>query len=81
VQSIKDAAIAHGELIGIGEDVITQRFYGPIYSATSGIGSITVEVAITAAPADVPSYSTTNAALARAEHARFDAVRVSVIGV
>lgn len=81
VQAIKDAIIIRGALIGIGEDVITQRFYGTVYSATNGIGSITVEVAITALPTDVPSYSTANAPVARTEHASFDALRIEVLGV
>lgn len=81
VQAIKDAVVSHGNTIGIGEDVITQRFYGPIYDATSGLGSITVEASVTASELDVPIYSTTNVAVARAEHAKFADARVVVVGV
>lgn len=81
VQSIKDAVFAYGSTINIGDDIITQRFFGPIYSATSGIGSITVEAALTAAPTATPSYSAVNAPVGRTERAVFDDVRISVIGV
>lgn len=81
VQAIKDAVLAYCDTIGLGEDIITQRFYGPIYSATSGIGSITVEAALTALITDPPTYSTTNVPVARAELAVFDQTRIVVVGV
>lgn len=81
VSAIKAAVLAYGNGLGVGQDVITQRFYGPIYTATTGIGSITVEAALTTLPTDVPVYSTGNAAVARAEIAVFDELRVSVVGV
>ena len=81
VQAIKDAVLAYGQSLGVGNDIITQRFYGPIYAATSGIGSITVEVAITATEVGTPVYSTNNASVARADLALFDESRVSVVGV
>lgn len=81
VQSIKTAVKAYGDSLNIGADIITQRFYGPIYDATSGLGSITVEAAVTDLPAGVPAYSTLNVALARAEIAIFDEIRIIVVGV
>jgi uncharacterized phage protein gp47/JayE len=81
VSAIKAAVLAYGVGLGVGEDVITQRFYGPIYTATTGLGSITVEAALTTLPGDVPTYSTANAAVARAEIAVFDELRISVVGV
>lgn len=80
-QAIIDAVLEYGGSLSIGENIITQRFYGPIYSATTGIGSITVEVAITADPEDTPSYGTANAAVARAELAVFSEDRATVVGV
>jgi uncharacterized phage protein gp47/JayE len=80
-QSIKEAVLAYGELLNIGEDIITQRFFGPIYSATSGIGSITVESAITVLITDTPSYSTANISVNRSERSLFDISRISVLGV
>lgn len=80
-QAIKDAVLAYGNSIEIGQDIYTQRFFGPIYGATSGIGSITVEVAVTATPLGTPSYSTNNISVARAEVAIFDEARITVVGV
>lgn len=79
--AIKNAVLAYGGTIGIGEDIIIQRFYGPIYAATSGLGSITVEVALTAGELDTPSYSTANIPVARTESVVFDNLRVFVVGV
>jgi hypothetical protein len=65
----------------VGEDIITQRYFGPIYSATSGIGSITVEAAITDAATDTPSYTTANVPVGRTSLAAFDSARITVVGV
>lgn len=81
VDAIKAAVITYGDSIGIGEDIITQRIYGPIYAATEGIGSITVEAALTNLPSDTPSYVTSNISVGRAELALFDEVRITVVGV
>lgn len=66
-QSIRDAVLATGNALGVGEDMITQRFIGPIYVATQGLGMITVETAVTALPTDVPTYTTPNKAISRSE--------------
>lgn len=81
VDAIKDAVLSYGASVGIGDDIITQRIYGPIYSATTGIGSITVEAALTSTPSGTPSYTTANSAVGRAELAIFDAARITVVGV
>lgn len=81
VQAIKTAVKTYGDSLNIGADIITQRFYGPIYSATSGIGSITVEADVTDLPTDTPAYSTANVPVARAELANFDESRILVVGV
>lgn len=80
-QAIKDAVVAYGSSLNISEDIIIQRFYGGIYDATSGIGGITVEIAITNLITDTPSYSTNNISISRAELAVFDVSRVTVLGV
>jgi len=79
VDAIKAAVLATGNAIGIGKDVILQRFFGPIYAATPGLGSITVEIDTTASPLDAPTYATSNIVIARADHAIFDLARISVI--
>lgn len=80
-QAIKDAVLAFGDSLDIGGDIIPQRFYGPIYQNTTGLGSITVEAAITNLPTDTPSYTTNNVSVARTEHAVFDILRVTVVGI
>lgn len=81
VGAIKDAVLAYGQTLSVGDDLLLQRFYGPIYTATSGIGSITVEGSMTAGPVDTPLYTTANIAVGRTGLAVFDAVRISVVGV
>ena len=81
VQAIKMAVMNFSSGIGIGEDIITQRFYGPIYDATSGIGFITVEAALTTLEGDTPTYGTANVPVARAEFAVFAQTRITVAGV
>jgi uncharacterized phage protein gp47/JayE len=80
-QAIKDAVLEYGNALEIGQDIVTQRFYGPIYAATRGIGSITLEAAVTSAEDGVPVYATTNITIERAEVALFDANRITVVGV
>lgn len=77
--SIAQAVLDYAATIEVGEDIIAQRFYGPIYASTSGIGKITVELAVTALPTDTPSYSTNNISIARAGIAAFDIARVTVL--
>jgi len=81
VTTVKSAVLTYGNSIGIGKDVIIQRFFGPIYESTPGIGGITVEAAITASPVDAPTYTTTNIIIARDEIAVFDLTRITVVGV
>ena len=81
VAAISDAVLAYGQGLNVGEDIITQRFYGPIYTATTGLGQITVEAAITATEDGTPSYSTNNISIGRAGIAQFATARISVIGV
>lgn len=81
VQAIKTAVKNYGDTLNIGQNIITQRFYGPIYEAITGVGHITVETALTAAPDGTPVYSTNNIAIERAELAVFEEIRVLVVGV
>lgn len=81
VQAIKSAVSTYGASIGVGNDIIIQRFYGPIYTATSGIGSITVDAAVTAMVGDTPAYGSINIPISRAQLASFSESRVTVVGV
>lgn len=81
VQAIKDAVLAYGQALSIGDDIILQRIYGPIYDATQGLAEITIEADLTPAPGDVPAYGTANISLDRADLAVFDEARITVVGV
>jgi uncharacterized phage protein gp47/JayE len=81
VQAIKDAVLAYGAALSIGEDLILQRIYGPIFDATQGLATITIEADLTALPTDVPVYATANIALDRADLAVFADSRITVVGV
>ena len=77
-QAVLDYASAN---FGIGDDIITQRFYGAIYTAVSGIGQITVETDVTALDTDSPTYSTANITISRVELPVFAIDRVTVVGL
>ncbi len=81
VTAITNAVIAYGNDLNIGEDIITQRIFGYIFDATTGLGAMTIEAALTNAPGDTPSYSTANIPIGRATIADFSATRIVVIGV
>lgn len=80
--AIKEACYDYALLnIGVGTDVIIQRFIGAIFEAVSGIASVNITAAITDSPSDTPSYTSSNIAIGKAENAVFDISRMSVIGV
>ena len=80
--AIKQAVVDYANAnIGVGTDIILQRFLGPIYATVSGISNLVVTAAVTNAPTDTPSYGSANIAIAKAEYAKFDISRVTVTGV
>lgn len=79
--AIRNAVLSTGQSLSVGEDIITQRFIGPIYASTTGIGSITIEAAVTDNVGDTPSYTTTNVSVGRLALAQFDVARITVVGV
>lgn len=78
---IAQAVVSTGSQIGPSDDVIIQRFIGPIYKATTGIGLLKISMGLTNLADGVPSYSEANIAIARDQIANFDKARVTVIGV
>lgn len=64
----------------VGDDVIIQKIYGPIYDAIDGIGQILIEAAITDAVDDTPIYSPSNVTISRSQRAVFDESRITTIG-
>jgi uncharacterized phage protein gp47/JayE len=81
VQAIKEAVLKTAKDLTVGEDVINQRFIGPIYAATSGIGMMVVSTSITSLPTDTPVYSTSNKIISRSEIATAAESRIEVIGL
>ncbi len=78
---IKLAVVQHGQSLGIGEDIILQRFLGPIYANTSGLGQLTIAVAIMNSENELPVYQTKNIPLDRRTIALFASSRVEVSGL
>jgi uncharacterized phage protein gp47/JayE len=79
IDTIKAAILEYGNTLRIGEDMIRDRFYAPIFnSGVAGIGVITtLEIGLTDDPEDVPTdpgqsgWQTTTIAVSAAEHAVF----------
>ena len=72
---ISEAALAYGDSLTVGKDVILQRFMGAIYQSVEGIGYITVTAA-TGIPAG--AYSSNNISIDARHVAVFDASRIQV---
>ena len=67
-----------GRTFGIGDDIIIQRFYCPVYSV-SGIESAVVELSQTATPTGPPvTWVTTNISIDDTEIGLFDSARIEV---
>ena len=74
VNNIKQAIVDYGSQLSFGEDVIVQRFYGPIYSSTKGIGRIEVQMST-----DGVTYSTSNVPISVREVATFEYSDIEVM--
>lgn len=81
INSIRQAVVDYGNTLNVGEDLILQRFFGPIYQNTKGIGAITIEAALTDDEHQQPVYQMTNQPISRRGIAAFDIDRVEVIGL
>lgn len=79
--AIKDAIVSWGaQNMGMGDNMILQKFFGPVYASVPGIGSITLRIALTASAGDTPVYSPTGPlAVAAREHASFALGQVEVV--
>ena len=79
--AIKDAIVSWATAnMGLGDNMIIQKFYGPIYTSVPGIQSVTLRMALTASAGDTPTYATTSPlAIASREFASFALGQVKVI--
>ncbi len=76
--AVKAAIVAFGNALGIGKDLIRQRFLTPIYSIP-GIADAVLTVAVSDDPDDLsPSYVSTNIAIDSRQVLVFDTSRISV---
>lgn len=73
VNTIKDIIIESGSNLGMGKDVIAQRFLGPIYSKVNGIGYMDIVVS-----EDDQVYTEKSIPIDRGEIAVFDAEHITV---
>lgn len=73
VNTVKKIIAQNGNALPMGKDVITQRFYGPIFSTVDGIGYIDLKISTTDG-----SYTTENIPIERGQIAVFDESRISV---
>lgn len=78
--TIAAAVLAYGATLKIGNDLINQAFFKPVFE-TLGITSATINVAITAAPGDDPTslYTTANIPLSIRQKPVFDLSRIHVL--
>lgn len=74
---IKAAILAFGLQSIIGKDFLYQRFIGPVLSIV-GVGSVTIGIAVTAAPLDPPTFVSANIAIGESEVLVFDTSRITV---
>ena len=75
LNEIADAVLAKGQTQNIGQDVVLQRYFSTIFSATTGVGYIR----LTACTGETGgSYTTDNIAINDRQIAVFDAARIEV---
>jgi uncharacterized phage protein gp47/JayE len=73
---IKQAALAYGQTLNIGVDVIPQRFFGNIFGSVQGISSLVVRLSKSTDGITWSSYSTAPVDIMRKERSSFDITRI-----
>ena len=73
VNIVKQIVVSEGETLGMGKDVIAQRFVGPIYKGTQGIGYIELSIST-----DGIDYTEKSIEIDRGEVSTFSADNVTV---
>jgi uncharacterized phage protein gp47/JayE len=78
-EAAKDAIVEFGETLGVGNDVIYQALFGPVFAAVPGIGSLVVELASSPDPEMEPGeFAVANISIGKNEIALFLADRIEV---
>ncbi|MGN6702928.1 MAG: baseplate J/gp47 family protein [Burkholderiaceae bacterium] len=80
--AIKQAIVDYGNaFVGVGDDIVLQKFYGPIYAGVPGIGHLTIQCAVTDALDETPVYSSENILIGKPEGPVFSVDTITVTGV
>ena len=74
---VENQILAYGDSLGIGKDIIPDRFKGPIYQVP-GILDIALQIAITDLPIDTPSYVTVPISIDADELSFWELARITV---
>lgn len=80
--SMADAILTQGQSLELGEDVISGRFFGPVYSSAEGIQDLTITLATsTDATTEPPltSFSINTIEIDSDELAAFESARIEII--
>ena len=80
-EGIKQAALAYGETLNIGVDVIPQRFYGTIFSSVSGISSLAITLSSSTDGISWTPYSSTPVSVGKTQRSNFDITNINVTEV
>lgn len=82
-EAIKQAVVDYGSGLALDADIIPQRFFGKVYDAIDGIGSMTIQIGTShSAASTVPDkqvYSTSTLPIGKREKANFNIIRVNVV--
>lgn len=76
--AIKQAMLAYASRFNIGDVIVAQKFITPVFEV-EGIGSVTITIASTAAPDDVPSYGSSNINCTIRQKPNFNLSRMVVV--
>lgn len=76
--AIKAAMLTYSSRFNIGDIIVAQKFITPVFEV-EGIGSVTITLASTVFPDDVPSYSSANINCSIRQKPNFDLTRMMVI--
>lgn len=76
--AIKSAMLSFSEKFNIGDVIVAQKFITPAFEV-EGIGSLTITIASTALPDDVPSYGSSNINCTIRQKPNFDLSRMVVV--
>lgn len=80
--TIAETAVSETNALGLDVDVIPTRYFGPIYTAVSGINTLLVEIQQIANPGDTPvggSWSTAKLPIAVSEFAQTTDADITVV--